>query len=76
LRGRGYSHGRALLSIADRLLNVGCLMLKNRTLFNPYWKSKNILAERRGESPSIKAQQLIVFGSLSNPFADRISVAD
>src|SRR5271165_2217400 len=29
-----------------------------------------------GESPSIKAQQLIVFGSLSNPFADRISVAD
>jgi len=35
LRGRGHSHGRALRSVADRLLNVACAMLKNRTLFNP-----------------------------------------
>jgi transposase len=35
LRGRGHSHGRALRSVADRLLNVTCTMLKNRTLFNP-----------------------------------------
>ena len=35
LRGRGHSHGRALRSVADRLLNVACAMLKTRTLFNP-----------------------------------------
>jgi transposase len=35
LRGRGHSHGRALRSVADRLLNVACAMLKNGTLFNP-----------------------------------------
>jgi len=35
LRGRGHSHGRALRSVADRLLNVACAMLKNGALFNP-----------------------------------------
>jgi transposase len=35
LRSRGHSHGRALRSIADRLLNVACAMLKNGTTFNP-----------------------------------------
>jgi transposase len=35
LRGRGHSHGRALRSVADRLLNVACAMLRNRALFNP-----------------------------------------
>jgi transposase len=30
LRGRGHSHRRALRSVADRLLNVACAMLKNR----------------------------------------------
>jgi len=35
LRGRGHSHGRALRSVADPLLNVACAMLKSRTLFNP-----------------------------------------
>jgi transposase len=35
LRSRGHSHGRSLRSVADRLLNVACAMLKNRTLFNP-----------------------------------------
>ena len=34
LRRRGHSHGRALRSVADRLLNVACAMLKSGTLFN------------------------------------------
>jgi transposase len=35
LRERGHSHGRALRSVADRLLNVACSMLRSRTLFDP-----------------------------------------
>src|SRR5208283_3628782 len=35
LRRRGHSHGRALRSVADRLLNVACAMLKSGTAFNP-----------------------------------------
>jgi len=35
LRSRGHSHGRALRSVADRLLNVACAMLKSGTPFNP-----------------------------------------
>ena len=35
LRSRGHSHGRALRSVADRLLNVACAMLKTGTTFNP-----------------------------------------
>jgi transposase len=35
LRSRGHSHGRALRSVADRLLNVACAMLKTGTIFNP-----------------------------------------
>lgn len=35
LRARGHSHGRALRSVGDRLLNVACAMLRNRTLFTP-----------------------------------------
>lgn len=35
LRSRGHSHGRALRSVADRLLNVACAMLKSSTTFNP-----------------------------------------
>jgi len=35
LRSRGHSHGRALRSVADRLLNVACAMLKSGTTFNP-----------------------------------------
>ncbi len=41
LRGRGHSHGRALRSVADRLLNVACAMLKNGTKFKPTLASKN-----------------------------------
>ena len=33
LRSRGHSHGRALRSVADRLLNVACAMLKTGTAF-------------------------------------------
>jgi transposase len=35
LRQRGHSHGRALRSVADRLLAVACAMLTRRTLFDP-----------------------------------------
>jgi transposase len=35
LRSRGHSHGRALRSVADRLLNVACGMLKSGATFNP-----------------------------------------
>ncbi|MBV8103510.1 MAG: IS110 family transposase [Hyphomicrobiales bacterium] len=35
LRRRGHSHGRALRSVADRLLNVACAMLKSGAAFNP-----------------------------------------
>ncbi|WP_018267545.1 IS110 family transposase [Methylosinus sp. LW4] len=35
LRARGHGHGRALRSVADRLLAVACAMLQTRTLFNP-----------------------------------------
>jgi transposase len=34
LRSRGHSHGRALRSVSDRLLNVACAMLKTSTPFN------------------------------------------
>lgn len=35
LRSRGHSHGRALRSVADRLLAVACAMLKTGTPFIP-----------------------------------------
>jgi transposase len=35
LRKRGHSHGRALRSVADRLLAVACAMLKSGTPFDP-----------------------------------------
>lgn len=35
LRERGHSHPRALRSVADRLLNVACAMLRHGTLFDP-----------------------------------------
>jgi transposase len=41
LRGRGHSHGRALRSVADRLLNVACAKLKNGTRFNPSLQAQN-----------------------------------
>jgi transposase len=44
LRKRGHSHGRALRSVADRLLGVACAMLTCRTLFNPQHAAKQIAA--------------------------------
>lgn len=42
LRARGQTHGRALRSVADRLLKVACTMLQNQTLFDPnYPKSSH-----------------------------------
>lgn len=35
LRSRGHNHARALRSVADRLLNVACAMLRARTTFTP-----------------------------------------
>ena len=35
LRSRGHGHARALRSVADRLLNVACAMLRNGTPFDP-----------------------------------------
>lgn len=35
LRARGHSYGRALRSVADRLLGVACVLLRRQTLFNP-----------------------------------------
>ena len=35
LRGRGHGHARSLRSVADRLLNVACAMLRDRTVYDP-----------------------------------------
>ena len=35
LRDRGHTHGRALRSVADRLLAVACAMLRDQTLYDP-----------------------------------------
>jgi transposase len=35
LRQRGCSHGRAIRGVADRLLNVACVLLTRQTLFDP-----------------------------------------
>jgi len=40
LKARGCSHARALRTIGDRLLYVACVMLKNRTLFDPAFESQ------------------------------------
>jgi transposase len=40
LRARGHGHGRALRSVADRLLAVLCAMLKSQTIFDPNLAAK------------------------------------
>ena len=35
LRSRGHGHARSLRSVADRLLNVACAMLRDQTPFDP-----------------------------------------
>ncbi len=44
LRARGHGHGRALRSVADRLLGVACAMLQNQTLFDPNHHAKTLRA--------------------------------
>jgi transposase len=44
LRKRGHSHGRALRSVADRLLAVACAMLTQRTPFDPEYAAKRAAA--------------------------------
>ena len=41
LRQRGHSHGRALRTVADRLLSVACTLLKQQTLFDPSYEVRN-----------------------------------
>ena len=36
LRRRGHGHARALRSVADRLLNIACAMLRDGVCFNPH----------------------------------------
>jgi transposase len=38
LRQRGHSHGRALRTVADRLLSVACTLLEQHTVFDPTYK--------------------------------------
>ncbi len=40
LRSRGCSHGRALRSVADRLLAFACAMLESKTTYDPFKPSQ------------------------------------
>ena len=42
LRARGHSHGRALRSVADRLLRVLCVLLTRGRLFDPAWNQPSV----------------------------------
>jgi hypothetical protein len=44
LRKRGHSHGRALRTVADRLLAVTCVMLTRRALFDPEYSVNRMVA--------------------------------
>jgi transposase len=44
LRQRGHSHGRALRSVADRLLAVACAMLARQTTFDPEYSGRRAAA--------------------------------
>jgi transposase len=43
LRARGHGHGRALRSVADRLIGVACAMLEAKTTFDPNLASQRAL---------------------------------
>jgi hypothetical protein len=45
LRARGHGYARALRSVADRLLNVACAMLRDGTLFDASLHVQNPLAK-------------------------------
>ena len=44
LRARGHSHGRALRSVADRLLGVACAMIQSQTLYDANHHEKTLRA--------------------------------
>ena len=47
LRRRGHSHGRALRTVADRLLSVACTLctlLEHQTLFDPAYNAREAAA--------------------------------
>lgn len=44
LRSRGHSHGRALRTVADRLLSVLCTLLQRQVLFDPDHKTLQVAA--------------------------------
>jgi len=44
LRRRGHSHGRALRTVADRLLSVACTLLEQQALFDPAYKARQAVA--------------------------------
>ena len=44
LRRRGHSHGRALRTVADRLLSVACILLERQTSFDPAYTAQESAA--------------------------------
>lgn len=48
LRARGHTHGRALRSVADRLLNVACAMLRSGKVFDRNIKTSS---RSQGQNP-------------------------
>jgi transposase len=44
LRARGHSHGRALRTVADRLLSVACTLLERQILFDPNYTPPQAVA--------------------------------
>jgi transposase len=44
LRRRGHSHGRALRTVADRLLSVACTLLDHQSLFDPAYQAREAAA--------------------------------
>lgn len=44
LRARGATHGRALRSVADRLLKLVCAMLKNQAVYDPSRRALDVAA--------------------------------
>ena len=51
LRARGHGHARALRSVADRLLNVACAMLRAGTRFDPH-RAETAEAETVAAAPT------------------------
>jgi transposase len=42
LRKRGHSYGRALRGVADRLLELACILLQRRQMFDPVRRNSNV----------------------------------